>query len=85
MGRMCNCIVCLDSGYLAVHKDDESIVVPMCDLSGSQLSDYRLVKCRCKEQVEAASKMHTGCTRKFQNWQPENETQSSTSQEQMKM
>lgn len=66
-----NCLVCLDSGYLAVHKDDESNVVPMCDLSGSQLVDYRLVKCACKEQKEAANKIRLKGNRQYQNWQPE--------------
>lgn len=71
MRRVCNCIVCLDSGYLAVHKDDENMVVPMCDLSGSQLSDYRLVKCKCKEQEDAANRIRLSGTKKYQNWQPE--------------
>ena len=79
------CIVCLDSGYLAVHKDDESKVVPMCDLSGSQLTDYRLVKSECKKQQEEVNKIRLNGNKQYQNWQPEQkcEAKDNTSYDQM--
>lgn len=43
-----NCLVCLDSGYLAISNKDPNIIVPMFEVSGSDLTDYRLQPCCCK-------------------------------------
>jgi hypothetical protein len=48
------CIICMDSGYLAIHKDKPFKIVPMLDLLGSDLSDYNLKRCSCMEKSTAA-------------------------------
>lgn len=48
------CIVCMDSQYLAISKEDANIVVPMFTLTGSELSDYRLEECTCQKVNKAA-------------------------------
>jgi hypothetical protein len=43
----------MDSKYLAVHIRDNSIIVPMFSLTGSELSDYRLENCTCQQAKKA--------------------------------
>lgn len=59
------CLICLDSGYLATHKDDTSNVVPMLSIVEG-LTDYRLAPCACQVKTIAEKLEETSTKLKSQ-------------------
>lgn len=47
------CVICLDSGYLAAHKDSPDNLIPMSDIPAFEWENYRLLKCSCQEKTKS--------------------------------